>query len=72
MEVFAGFAEYTDTEVGRLIDAIDDMGQLDNTLVFYILGDNGASAEGGMIGTVQRDVLFQRRAGDCCRHHEAL
>jgi arylsulfatase A-like enzyme len=50
MEVFAGFAAQTDYEVGRLIDAIADMGQLDNTLVFYILGDNGASPEGGMNG----------------------
>ncbi|MRR36354.1 arylsulfatase, partial [bacterium] len=38
MEVYAGFGEYTDTEVGRLVKAIEDMGQLDNTLVFYILG----------------------------------
>jgi arylsulfatase len=47
MEVFAGFAEHTDMEVGRLIDAIEAMGQLDNTLFLYIVGDNGASAEGG-------------------------
>ena len=50
MEVFAGFGEYADTEIGRLVDAIGDTGQLDNTLVFYILGDNGTSAEGGMNG----------------------
>src|SRR5258706_5751167 len=48
MEVFAGFGEYADTEVGRLIQAIESTGELDNTLVFYIVGDNGASAEGGM------------------------
>jgi len=49
-EVFAGFAEYTDHEVGRLLDALKDMGVLDNTLVFYIVGDNGSSAEGNMTG----------------------
>lgn len=52
MEVFAGFAEYADTEVGRLIDSLREMGELDNTLVFYIAGDNGTSAEGGMNGVV--------------------
>ena len=51
MEVFAGFAEYTDHEVGRLIDALKEIGVLDNTLVFYIVGDNGSSAEGGMSGS---------------------
>jgi arylsulfatase len=50
MEVFAGFAEFTDHEVGRLLDSLKDMGVLDNTLVFYIVGDNGASAEGNMSG----------------------
>jgi arylsulfatase len=51
METFAGFAEHTDHEVGRLVEAIRDMGELDNTLFFYIVGDNGASAEGGPDGT---------------------
>ncbi|MBS1976859.1 MAG: arylsulfatase [Bacteroidetes bacterium] len=50
METFAGFAEHTDHEVGRLIDAMQGMNILDNTLVFYIVGDNGASAEGGPEG----------------------
>lgn len=50
MEVYAAFAEYTDFEIGRLVDALRDMGLLDDTLVFYILGDNGTSAEGGMNG----------------------
>jgi arylsulfatase A-like enzyme len=50
MEIYAGFMEQTDHEVGRLIDAIDDLGVLDDTLVFYIIGDNGASAEGTMNG----------------------
>ena len=51
MECFAAFAEHTDYEIGRLMQAIEDMGQLDNTLFFYIVGDNGASAEGGLTGT---------------------
>ena len=51
MEVFAGFAEHTDHEVGRLVEQLRAMGELDNTLFFYIAGDNGASAEGGPDGT---------------------
>jgi arylsulfatase A-like enzyme len=46
MEIYAGFMEQTDHEVGRVIDAIGDLGVLDDTLIYYILGDNGASAEG--------------------------
>lgn len=46
MEVYAGFLEHTDHHIGRLFDAIEDLGVLDNTLIYYILGDNGASAEG--------------------------
>src|SRR6476619_5127540 len=46
MEVYAGFLEHTDHHVGRLIDAIDDLGVLEDTIVYYIIGDNGASAEG--------------------------
>jgi arylsulfatase A-like enzyme len=46
MEVYAGFLEHTDHHVGRLIDALDDLRILDDTLVYYIIGDNGASAEG--------------------------
>ncbi len=52
MECFAGFAEHTDHEVGRLVNAIEEMGELDNTLFFYIIGDNGSSAEGGLVGTL--------------------
>jgi arylsulfatase A-like enzyme len=51
METFAGFTEHTDVEVGRLVDAIDEIGVLDNTLFIYIMGDNGSSAEGGLEGT---------------------
>lgn len=50
MEVFAGFGEYTDHEIGRLVQSIVDLGQFDNRLIFYIVGDNGASAEGGFNG----------------------
>ena len=58
MEVYAGFGEYADTEIGRLIDAIGGTGQLDNTLVVYILGDNGTSAEGGMNGMFSEMTYF--------------
>ncbi|QTN39820.1 arylsulfatase [Cryomorphaceae bacterium] len=51
METFAGFAEHTDNEVGRLVDAIDEIGELENTLIVYVMGDNGSSAEGGLEGT---------------------
>ena len=51
METYAGFASHTDHEVGRLVKAIEDMGEMNNTLFFYIAGDNGASAEGGPDGT---------------------
>jgi arylsulfatase len=51
MEAFAGFTGHTDYEVGRLVEAIDEMGVLDNTLFIYIMGDNGSSAEGGLTGT---------------------
>ncbi|MCI0365210.1 MAG: arylsulfatase [Phycisphaerales bacterium] len=51
METFAGFAEHTDYEVGRLVAQLKSIGELDNTLFFYIVGDNGSSAEGGPEGT---------------------
>jgi arylsulfatase len=51
MEVFAGFAEHTDHEVGRLVEALEEIGELDNTLFLYVIGDNGSSAEGGPQGT---------------------
>jgi arylsulfatase len=58
MEIFAGYGEYADCEIGRLIEAIKDMGQLDNTLIFYIVGDNGASAEGGANGLFNEITYF--------------
>ena len=51
METFAGFAEHTDHEVGRLVESLREMGELENTLLVYIVGDNGSSAEGGPDGT---------------------
>jgi len=51
METFAGFAEHTDAEVGRLVAQLEQLGELDNTLFFYIVGDNGSSAEGGPEGS---------------------
>ena len=58
MEVFAAFAEHTDYEVGRLVDAIEAMGELDNTLFLYIFGDNGSSAEGGLTGTFNETIVL--------------
>ena len=52
MEVYAGYLSQTDYNVGRVLDAIEKLGQLDNTLVIYIVGDNGASAEGQMQGSL--------------------
>lgn len=51
MENYAGYMDYTDAEVGRLIESLRQSGELDNTLVMYVVGDNGASAEGGLEGT---------------------
>src|SRR4029453_8392510 len=58
METYAGFGEYCDDEIGRLFAAIGDTGQLDNTLIFYIIGDNGTSAEGGMVGMFNEMTYF--------------
>ena len=58
VEIFAAYAAYTDHEIGRVIQAIDDMGKLDNTLVIYINGDNGTSAEGGLLGTPNEVAYF--------------
>ena len=57
MEVFAGFVEHTDHHIGRLLDYLQDLGQLDNTLVM-VLSDNGASAEGGPHGSVNENKFF--------------
>jgi arylsulfatase A-like enzyme len=73
MEVYAGFGEYADHEIGRLFDAIGATGQLDNTLIFYILGDNGTSAEGGMNGMFSEMTYFngvQETVQDMLRHYD--
>ena len=58
MEVYAGFLEYTDHHIGRLVDALETLGILGDTLVYYIIGDNGASAEGTLNGTYNEMVNF--------------
>src|SRR4051812_45594255 len=58
MEVYAGFLEHTDHHVGRLVDAIDDLGALEDTLVYYIIGDNGASAEGTTQGSFNEMMML--------------
>ena len=57
-EVFAGFLEQTDYEIGRLVKAIEDIGEMDNTLFIYIAGDNGTSAEGGFVGMFNEMTYF--------------
>jgi arylsulfatase A-like enzyme len=61
-EVYAGFMEYVDHHVGRLFDGIERLGILDNTLIVYIIGDNGASAEGTLNGTYNEYVSFNGMA----------
>ena len=58
VEVFAAFAAYNDHEIGRVIQAFEDLGKLDNTLIIYINGDNGTSAEGGPMGTPNEVAWF--------------
>jgi len=58
MEVYAGFMEFTDHHVGRLLDSLEKRGLLDDTLVYYIIGDNGASAEGTLNGTFNEMINF--------------
>ena len=75
MEVFAGFGEYADTEIGRLVQAVDDLGQSDNTLIFYIAGDNGASAEGGMNGLFNENSYFngvRESVAEILKHYDDL
>lgn len=57
-EVFAGFLEQTDHEIGRFRDALENIGELDNTLFIYIAGDNGTSAEGGFVGMYNEMTYF--------------
>src|SRR4051812_8962736 len=62
MEVYAGFLEHTDHHVGRLVDTLEALGVLDDTIVYYIVGDNGASAEGGLNGTFNETFVFNGAA----------
>jgi len=75
MEVFAAYGEFADYEVGRLVKSIEDMGQMDHTLIFYIVGDNGASAEGGMNGLFNEMTYFnlvQENVEDILKHYDEL
>lgn len=58
MEVYAAFLAYTDFEIGRVVQTIEEMGRLDNTLIIYISGDNGSSAEGSPNGTPNEMTFF--------------
>jgi len=62
MEVYAGFMEYTDHHVGRLVDTLKKLNLLDDTLIYYIIGDNGASAEGTINGTYNEMINFNGAA----------
>ncbi|MEA4856074.1 MAG: arylsulfatase [Solidesulfovibrio sp.] len=57
-DVFAAYVAYTDHEIGRVIQAVQDMGKLDNTLIIYINGDNGTSSEGTLVGTPNEVAMF--------------
>lgn len=74
IETFAGFMEHTDNEVGRMVDAIEEVGVLDNTLFIYIMGDNGSSAEGGLEGTfnelVHLNGIFDEETIESMLEHE--
>ncbi len=58
VETFAAFVDYTDHHIGRLVETVEEIGQLDNTLIFYIAGDNGTSAEGGANGMFNEYTYF--------------
>jgi arylsulfatase A-like enzyme len=61
MEIYAGFLEHTDYHIGRVIDALEDLDVLDDTLIFYFIGDNGASAEGTFTGAFQELTFHNGR-----------
>jgi arylsulfatase A-like enzyme len=58
VDVYAAYLAYTDHEIGRVIQAVEDMGRLENTLIIYISGDNGGSAEGTLVGTPNEVAMF--------------
>ena len=72
METYAGFAEHTDVQVGRLVDTLDELGVLDDTLFLYLLGDNGASGEGGPEGTIREHLVGHGIADDTADMHARL
>jgi arylsulfatase A-like enzyme len=57
-DVYGAYLAYTDHEIGRVIQAVEDMGKLDNTLIIFISGDNGSSAEGSLVGTPNEIIPF--------------
>jgi arylsulfatase A-like enzyme len=62
MEIYAGFMEHTDHHIGRLLDSIESLGVMDDTLVYLIIGDNGASAEGTLNGTFNEMISLNGAA----------
>jgi arylsulfatase A-like enzyme len=62
MEIYAGFLSHADHHVGRLLDAIEQLGVLDDTLIYVIVGDNGASAEGTLQGSFNEMINFNAMA----------
>jgi arylsulfatase A-like enzyme len=75
MEVFAGYGEYADAEIGRLVRAVEDLGQMENTLIFYEVGDNGASAEGTMNGLFNESTYFNgvpETVNEILKHYDEL
>ena len=71
MEVFAGFTEHADYNAGRVIDEIEKQGKLDNTLIFYIWGDNGSSSE-GLYGTISEQLAQNGIPTKISQHLDAL
>lgn len=67
METYAGFAEHTDAQVGRLVDALEDAAVLDDALFVYLLGDNGASGEGGLEGTLSEHLVGHGMTDDAAQ-----
>ena len=63
METFAGYAEFTDYQIGRIVDYLRSIGQLDNTIIVYIAGDNGSSSEGGVFGTANETGALNSQPG---------
>lgn len=72
METYAGFAEHTDAQVGRLVDTLDELGVAEDTVVLYLLGDNGASGEGGLEGTLREHLVGHGGADDVADMAERL